>query len=153
MMGSVMQQSVFDGSKGVNIQMGQKTAMAGGELEDMKVDALQFPEKDYKKLGVATELKAMELVNGKKAYKILVQYPSGSKKTVYFDAQSSLKIREIETEGEASIVSDYDDYKVVNGVKIPHSVVITGAAPFPLSLQASAVEINGNIDANLFKAE
>jgi predicted Zn-dependent peptidase len=153
MMGSVMQQSVFDGSKGVNIQMGQKTAMAGGELEDMKVDALQFPEKEYKKLGVATELKGMELVNGKKAYKILVQYPSGSKKTVYFDAQSSLKIREIETEGEASIVSDYDDYKVVSGVKIPHSVVITGAAPFPLSLQATAVEINGSIDANLFKAE
>jgi predicted Zn-dependent peptidase len=153
MMGSVMQQSVFDGSKGVNIQMGQKTPMAGEELEDMKVDALQFPESHYDKLGVVAELKGMELVNGKKAYKIMARYPSGSKKTAYYDAESSLKVREIETEGEATIVSDFDDYKTVSGVKIPHSILITGAAPFPLSLQATTVEINGVMDGNLFKAE
>ncbi len=153
MMGNVIQQSVFDGEKGVNIQMGQKAPMEGADLEDMKVDAHLFPERFYKKLGVEAELKGMEMVEGKKAYKIVATYPSGNKKTQYFDAETSLKIREVEQKGEATVINDTGNYKEINGVKFPHSLIVTGAAPFPLTLETTDIEVNGTMDQSLFKVE
>jgi zinc protease len=153
MMGNVVQQSVFDGEKGVNIQMGQKAPMEGNDLEDMKVDAHLFPERFYKKLGVKAELKGIEMIDGKKAYKLVAEYPSGNKKTQYFDAETSLKIREIEQKGETTITNDLGDYKVVNGVKFPHSLTVTGAAPFPLKMETVGLEVNGTFEASMFKVE
>lgn len=153
MMGNIVQQSVFNGDAGYNMQMGKKTPMEGVDLEDMKVDAHLFPERFYKKLGVKTELKGMEMIDGKKAYKVVVEYPSGNKKIQFFDAETSLKIREIEQKGEATIINDLGDYKVINGVKFPHTLTVTGAAPFPLTLKTVTIEVNGDLDEEMFKVE
>ncbi|MCC6725177.1 MAG: insulinase family protein [Saprospiraceae bacterium] len=151
MMGNIIMQSIFDGEKGVNIQQGQKSVMEGADLEDMKIDAHLFPERFYEKFGVKTELKGIELVEGKKAYKIQVEYPSGAKKTHYFDMETSLKIREIEDKGGTLVTNDITSYKDVNGIKFPETVKITGALPFPLLMNTKEVEVNGEMDANLFK--
>jgi zinc protease len=127
--------------------------MEGNDLEDMKVDAHLFPERFYKKLGVKAELKGIEMIDGKKAYKLVAEYPSGNKKTQYFDAETSLKIREIEQKGETTITNDLGDYKVVNGVKFPHSLTVTGAAPFPLKMETVGLEVNGTFEASMFKVE
>ena len=153
MMGNIVQQSIFDGEKGVNVQMGQKAPMEGADLEDMKVDAHLFPERFYQKLGVKAELKGMEMLDGKKVYKLVIEYPSGNKKTQYFDAETSLKTREVEQKGEATVTNDLSNYKEVKGVKFPHSLTVTGAAPFPLTLETVAIEVNGTFEEGMFKVE
>lgn len=150
MMGNIIMQSVFDGEKGVNMQMGNKSKMEGAALEDMKIDGHVFPERFYEKLGVKTTLKGIELVEGKKAYKILIEYPSGSKKTHYFDLETSLKIREIEDKDGTLITNDITSYKEVDGIRFPEVVRITGIAPVPLTMTTIDVEINGEMDPNLF---
>jgi len=150
MMGNVILQSVFDGEKGTNMQMGNKSPMEGVALEDMKVDARLFPERFYKEIGVKTELKGIEMVEGKKAYKMLVTYPSGTKKTYYFDLESNLKIREIEEKEGTIITNDITSYKVVDGIKFPEVVSISGLMPIPLQMVTTSVEINGSMDASLF---
>lgn len=153
MMGNVIQESVFDGTKGINQQMGQKTPMEASQLEDMKADAHLFPERYYAQLGIKAELKGVEMIDGKKAYKILVVYPSGTKKTNYFDVETSLKIREIQQEEGATVTNDISDYKEVEGVKFPHKVTITGAAPFPLTMETTSIEVNPKLEEGFFKVE
>ncbi|MCF8246228.1 MAG: insulinase family protein [Saprospiraceae bacterium] len=150
MMGNIIMESIFDGEKGMNMQMGNKSAMEGASLEDMKIDAHLFPERFYEKLGVKTELKGIEMVEGKKAYKIQVEYPSGSKKTHYFDLETNLKIREIEDKDGNLVTNDITSYKEVDGIKFPEVVKITGLAPIPLLMTTKDVEINGEMDASLF---
>lgn len=150
MMGNIIMQSVFDGEKGINIQQGQKSPMEGTDLEDMKIDGHLFPERFYQQLGVKTELKGIEMIEGKKAYKIQVEYPSGAKKTHYFDMETSLKVREIEDKRGTLVTNDIKGYMDVNGIKFPASISITGVLPIPLTMSTKEVEVNGEMDANLF---
>ncbi len=153
MMGNVMQESIFNGSKGTQSQMGQSSPMDSTTLQDMHVDGYIFPERKYNELGVTTELKGIEVVDGKKAYKIIVTYPSGTKKTHYFDLETSLKIREIETQGGVTVTNDIGDYKDVDGIKFPHSTNINGAAPFPIKMETKSVTVNAQMSDDLFKIE
>ncbi len=153
MLGNIVQQSIFDGEKGISVSMGQSEVMEGDRLADMKIDGRIIPERFYKGLGVTSTLKGIELVNGKKAYRIDLLYPSGKKKVNYFDMESNLKIREIDYEGEFVITNEIGDYKEVNGIKLPHSVTVTGAMPVPLELKTTTVEVNTEISEEIFKVE
>ncbi len=153
MMGTIAQQSIFDGTKGVNVQMGQKIPMEPDQLEDMQIDSRLFPERYFAELGVKTELKGVEMVEGKKAYKVAIEYPSGTKKTDYFDVETSLKIREIEQNEGMTTTNDYSDYKVVDGIKIYHKVTIAGGFPVPLMMETKSIEVNSGIGDEVFKVE
>lgn len=69
--GSLINQQIFDGKKGIVIEMGEKKSMDRKQLEAMKIDALPFPELKYKELGVSAELVGFENVKGKKSYKVI----------------------------------------------------------------------------------
>ncbi len=153
MLGNIVQQSVFDGEKGISVNMGKSAPMEEKRLADMKIDSRIFPERFYGELGVTTTLRGIELVNGNKAYRVDILYPSGTKKVNYFDMESSLKIREVDYEGEVVITNDIGDYKEVSGIKFPHSVTVSGVMPIPLELKTSAVEVNTEISDELFKVE
>jgi hypothetical protein len=151
MMGNVIGETVYDGVKGVTMQMGQSEPMDEKKLEDMKIDGRLFPERLYEKLGVKTELKGIEAVGDKKAYKVVVEYPSGNKKTYYFDIATSLKIKEVRTEGDVVITSEITEYKEWNGIKFPNSITLSGAMPVPMTMVTKEVEVNGALDDALFK--
>ncbi len=154
MMGSTVQETTFDGEKGTQSQMGQSAPMEGEDLENMKVDSRLFPERFYKELGVMAELSGIEMVNGKKAYKVVATYPSGTKKTAFYDVETSLKAREIETAGEGMVITnDLSDYKAVSGIKFPHVVTISGAMPIPMKLEVKSIEVNGQLADEVFKVE
>ncbi len=150
MMGNVMQKSIYNNGKGTHFQMGQPQPMSEEELADMKFESYLIPEMGLLKEKVPVELKGMEVINGKPAYKIAVSFPSGSGKLLYFDAATSLKVREVEQRGETSVVNDYSDYRPFGDILFPVSVSITGVAPFPISMSATQVEINGDMAADTF---
>ena len=153
MLGNIIQQSVYDGNKGFTVNMGTAEPMSEDQLSDMKIDGRVFPERFYDELGVKTTLKGIELVEGDQAYRIDIEYPSGAKKTNYFDVDTKLKIRELDYQDGNIITKDIGDYKSIEGILFPHLISATGLMPVPLVMKTSVVEVNSEISAELFKVE
>jgi hypothetical protein len=153
MLGNIISQSIYDGKKGMTVNMGSAAPMDEQRAADMDIDARLFPERFYGKLGVKAELKGIELVDGKEAYRIDLTYPSGTKKTNYFDNTTYLKIREVETQEGRVITKNIGDYKTVDGDKIPHTNMVSGVMPIPLELKVTEVQANTEISEELFKVE
>ncbi|MFZ2899576.1 MAG: pitrilysin family protein [Saprospiraceae bacterium] len=152
--GNVMQKMVFNGENGGMEAMGQKMPMDDETKTGLREDATPFLEMYYAERGFKTVLAGIEMVEGKKAYRIDVESPSGRKKTQYFLTENSLKLREMEEQSgqgqTVTVVTDFADYKKVEGVMIPHQMTITGAMPMPLKMTVTNAEINGTIDPAAF---
>lgn len=151
MNGNVMQKVVFDGENGQISAMGQAQEMPEDMETEIKAAGQLFPELTYEKNGVKAELAGIEKIDGKNAYKMIIELPTGKKKTEFFDMETSLKVREIKTQNGATETMDFADYKEVDGVKFPHSQTMTGSMPMPLKLEVQSIEVNSGIEAEKFK--
>ncbi len=153
--GNVMQKMVYNGEKGAMEQMGQKMPMDAETATSVKEDGVLFAELSYLERGFTATLVGIETIEGKKAYQIDLTSPSGRKKTLYYLTENSLKVREVEVQGEGeqatTITTDYGDYKKVNGVLVPHEMTLAGLLPMPLKFKMDVVELNGTVDAALFQ--
>lgn len=61
-----------------------------------------------------------------------------------------------QTAGEKTVtmVTDFSDYKAVDGIMIPHKAVITGGMmPVPIEMITNSVEINKGINDSMFKVD
>lgn len=154
MNGNVVQKMAFNGENGAMEAMGQKMPMDDETKTGLKEDAVPFLEMYYAERGFKTVLAGIEMVEGKKAYRIDVESPSGRKKTQYFLTENSLKLREMEEQSgqgqTVTVVTDFADYKKVEGVLIPHQMTITGAMPMPLKMTVTSAQVNGTIDPGTF---
>ncbi len=154
-MGSaVMQKMVFDGSKAkMSGMQGAQEFTEGEQFESMKATASVCPEMDYAKNGFKLTVKGIEQVNGKDAY-VLEIAKASSTSIEYFDVESGLKVKTVATaegpQGAMQQVSEYSDYKEVNGVKFPYSLkqTISGMA---MNMTIESVEVNQPIDDALFQ--
>lgn len=158
MSGMVLQEQIFDGAKMKSGQMGQsKVITEGEELEKMKEQAKMFSVLDYSSGDYKTELKGMEDVDGQKAYKLSVTDPRGDKTTEFYNIESNLLIRTVsvmEAQGQTvTQTTDFKDYKEVDGIMIPHTMVVSGAMPMPITMTTEMVEINKTINDDVFKVE
>ncbi len=153
--GMTLMKQVYDGEKGVGEQQGQTMALEGEDLASLKDQAVLFPERNYAAGGYNMEVKGMEDVNGKACYKLAVVKPSGAKSTEYYDKETGLKVKEVQTaevQGQSSTTTfEYADYKTVNGINVPYSVTISGPMPAPIVMKATEIKINGAVDPILFK--
>lgn len=153
--GMTLMKQVYDGEKGVGEQQGQTMALEGEDLASLKDQAVLFPERNYAAGGYTMEVKGMEDVNGKACYKLAVVKPSGAKSTEYYDKETGLKVKEVQTaevQGQSSTTTfEYADYKTVNGINVPYSVTISGPMPAPIVMKATEIKINGAVDPMLFK--
>lgn len=149
MNGQVMQKQVYDGNKAIATGMEGEKALEGEELEEMKGSTIAFPVLKYAEMGFKSVLTGVEMIEGKKAYKVSVEKPNGLKFTEYYDMETSLKIRTIEATGETV---DLFDYKAINGILFPHLTKVSGGqAPMPMEMKTTAIEVNGSIDESVFK--
>jgi zinc protease len=155
MQGMTLMKQVYDGEKGMAEQQGNQMPLEGSDLEDIKEQAVLFPERQYGTDGYPVEIKGMEDVNGVSCYKLVVVKPSGTKNTEYYDKTSNLKVKEIQTsvsQGETvTNTLEYSDYKQVDGITIPHTISLSGPMPTPIVMKATAVKVNSSIDPSLFK--
>ena len=158
MMGMTVQEQKYDGMKGLNAQMGQKKVITEGpELEEMKAQAKMFEQQMYGDAGYKLEIKGIENVEGANCYKVIVTTPKGDVTTEFYDIKTNLLSRSVKTAGEgekmATITNDFKDYKSVEGIMVPHSISISGAMPVPMVLEATTIEINKRVAADVFKVE
>jgi len=156
MNGMTVNQQKFDGEKGQLTQMGQKQELKGAELEDMKRQAVLFPELTYKEDGYSMELKGIEKIDGENAYRIVLS-KGETKFTEYFSVKTSLKLRSINTQdssaGRVTVTNDYSAYDEVDGIKFPHQLTTVGVMPIPIEMKISSIAINKGIDDSVFSIE
>ncbi len=151
-----IQKQIFDGVKGKQSGMQGSKEITGVELEDLKAEAIMNQEMQYEKLGYKLNLKGIEVVNGSEAYVLDLLSSTGKKSTEWYDVTSGLKVKASSTTtnetGPMTQVSEYSDYKNIDGIKYPGSISITGT-PMPLKLKLESVDVNKGIKDSEFNAD
>jgi hypothetical protein len=104
---------------------------------------------DYKAKGHSVELLGTEDLEGTECYKIKVTRKNSGEQTLFIDKDSYMVLRSVQKikamGQETQQVSDFSDYKEVNGVKIPFSLS-QGMG----TIVMSSVKINEPIDSAVF---
>jgi zinc protease len=148
-MGTIVKQK-FDGKNGFVEQQGRKTEMDTEERAEKQKEKGLFPETYLEK--EAINLISLISINGTDAYKIQVTGKNDSFR--YYDAENAMLIRtedEKDSQGQKlTQVSDYSDYKAVNGVMIPHTRTISAGSQV-ITFVASEIKINEGVSKKDFK--
>lgn len=147
-------QQVFDGKTAweANPMVGLRE-VSGAELAAIKREADFYGALNYKKNFSKLEVKGKEKVGNSDAY-VLVATPSeGKPEKHYFDVSTGLLVRadaERETaQGEIATETLYEDYKDVDGVKIPMTMKITNPQ-FSFVLKMIEVKTNVKVEDSKF---
>lgn len=152
----VMQKVVSDGKGAAMTSQGQKIPLDAALKELSLFEALIVPETMLAKMNVKTTLKTIESVNGSEAYVVDYSFPAGGKMTSYFDVKTGLKVQTTlfvqSPQGEMAVPTQYQDFKEVNGVKLPHTM-IQAMGPSKLKFEATSAEANIALDDTIFKVE
>lgn len=147
---------VFDGQKGVIIQMGQKTPMGEGDIADARTQTDMLYEMNYEKYGVKAELKGIDVQNGEEVYVMEVKKPDGAIVTDYYSVNTGLKTRTVAVEntedGTMTQETTFKEYKEINGVKFPWLITqVIGPQSFDISL--NEIKVNPTLSDADFLVE
>lgn len=144
-MGQVFSKIVFDGEKGYQEAMGQRSDLPADEVEKAKAATAPFADVAYKN----GKLDRIEALNGKNAYVIK---HNGSE--IFYDVKTGLKIQEVTSvkspQGDVKVPAIFSDYKEVNGVKFPHSIN-QKMGPMDLNFVIKEIKINEGVSDKDFK--
>ncbi len=145
-MGQVFQKVVFDGTKGYQEAQGKRKDLSDKEIEEAKKNVVPFTDLLYKDGKVVR----IEPLDGKNAYVI----KSGDTEAFY-DIKSGLKVKEVKTvtgpDGkEIKVPTIFSNYKVVNGIKFPHSIG-QKMGPMDLKFNVTDIKINEGVSDEDFK--
>jgi hypothetical protein len=139
---------VFDGSTGWSSDpMSGLRELTGVELAQLKRSADFYQEINLKNHYTKLEVKGKEKVGAYETYLIEATPQEGSPEKFYFDVNTGLLVRQ---DGEAEgpqgkmLMETYmDDYKVVDGVKIPHTLKQVNPA---MTMVIKFAEIKSNVE-------
>jgi len=118
----------FDGTAGWYVDPDEGPQDLPAEaLGAVKLEAEFNREIRLKELLPKLVLSGTAKVNGRDAYVVEAPHDDGSIEKFYFDAQSGLMARDempvdVPDEGKTTVVNDFDDYREVDGVKLPFTV-------------------------------
>ena len=149
----VMQQIIYDGTRGKKNGMNGEDVLLDQELEDAKQSAVPFPEVAYQELDYGALLNGVVDLDGRKCNRLLVKKAAGGAFTEYYDAETHLKVRRTEMQateqGTMQVTTDFKDYKAVDGILFPHT--IEQNVGVNMHFTAKTIEVNKIIDDAVFK--
>ncbi len=150
------QVTLYDGEKGAVVVNGQSNPLVGEALETLKNQSLFFPFLDFSKNGITAELKGVEKVSGKDAYKVELTMPNGDKTINYYDVESGLLAQQESTlktpQGAFTQTIMMSDYKDFDGVKVAQKLV-QNVGPMTNELSLLSAEFNTNIEDARFEVK
>jgi len=154
--GGMQQTTIFDGTKGKQIAMGNEVPLKGDDLLETKLEATLNLFLDYKKHGITAELTGMEKVGGEDAYKVTLTLPNDSKWLQFYDVDSDLFVKQTQTkktpQGTFTVSITFDDYRDVEGVLYPHKFNQT-VGPQSMDMEVESILINSGLDDSLFEVK
>jgi len=129
--------------------------ITGNQLENMLNASFPSPFLNYKEAGAKVEIAGKEKLGEKDAI-VLVHTPkTGSVSRLYFDPQTWQLIRSVakvnvpEAGGDIERTTDPSDYRDVDGVKLPFTVVVNDPRQ-SVTIRLQKVEHNKPLDDALF---
>lgn len=148
-MGTLMKQN-FDGEKGYMVQQGQKIPMDEKDVSSRKSTKGLFEELFMESSNL--ELDSKTTIDGTDVYKIKVTKDDKSSYR-YYDVETGYLLRTEETneaQGQSiTTVTDYSNYKEVDGVMMPHTMKVT-AGPQAFTFETTEVKINEGVTVEDF---
>jgi len=93
-----------------------------------------------KKSKIAVAFVGHAQVNGKDALQLEVSAPTGVKRQVFFDPQTHLIVKETATVGGVEEQVLFDDYRAVDGVKLPYKIELhRGSESYVIAVTRAAI--------------
>jgi zinc protease len=157
--GNVMQEQVINGQRIKITQMGRSQLLEGEGVAGLLKQADVFHELKLLQLSDFMELKTPTIVNGKKCFRIDINYGDGAMYSLYFDMETGFKVREDNPlmlgDVETRQFMDYDQYEEVgNGLVFAKKMTLTGPSmPTPLIMNAHKVIVNPTFEDQIFTIE
>lgn len=156
--GNPVMKSVYDGTTGYQMQMGQKQDMSADDINDKKAvkglfEQLYYIAPDYK-----LQVKGIEKAGTEDAYVVLITLPSGKVRTEYYDVKTGYLVKASETTKEngqeISQTMEFSDYKKTGDISIPYKIVLTVASPVgsqELVMKINEAKLNEGVTEADFK--
>ena len=129
--------------------------ITGNQLDNMLNASFPSPFLSYKEAGGKVEVAGKEKLGDRDAVVLVYTPKTGSVARLYFDAQTWLLIRSVgkvnvpEAGGDIEQTTDPSDYRDVDGVKVPFTLVMTSPVQ-SVTIRLQKVEHNKPIDDALF---
>ncbi len=141
-------QTIYDDSLATVIVMGDTQQIDRRGLTDLRDQALIFPEISYLQNGYTATFVASDIINASQVYVLDIVGPQGIAKTEYYDAATWLKVRTVVNRGEVAAINDYRDYRAVDGILFPFTIISQGLVEQPLQFVVESIELNQPVDAD-----
>ncbi len=117
------------------------------------------PLVDYAAKGYKASLQGKDTINNKEAWKIQLTNDAGKNITSYIDTKTNLLIQTRQmvegggrrNSGPTEVITDYSDYKDVDGVMFPQTIAAEGTGMGAGSMTFDKIEINQPVDEKLYK--
>lgn len=151
MNGNVVSMQVYNGEKGKMRSPQGEQMLEGESLAQLKESAPIFPELTYGD-DTKLELKGIETVNGKDAYKLIVTKPSGTSTTFYYGVDDGLKYKEVTQMPQGSMSTVYSNYEKVDGILFPMQMK-QSMGPQSFDIKVESIEVNAGISDDRFAIE
>ena len=154
--GEMAMDQVFDGTNGwiSNSMQGEQT-MAGAQLDSAKNAYFPSPLLGYKEHGMTIALEPSQKLGDRDAYVILLTPKTGAPSKLFFDKTTFLLVRTVsrsqnpQTGEDVESVSDSDDYREVNGLKVAHTMY-QSAGGQTVTMKFAKIEDNVPVDDSVF---
>jgi len=130
---------------------GELATLVGAEGGQLEAAAQYYNSRlvNPKKEKMALEFVGNVQVRGKDALEVEVSSATGVKRQVFFDPETHLVVKEAATVGGAEEALLYEDYRAVEGVKLPGKIELDrGGAKYDITLTRAM--INGSIGERVF---
>src|SRR5216684_2495672 len=130
---------------------GELGTLVGPEGMQLEAAAQYYNSRllNLKKNKITLALVGHAQVRGKDALQLEVTTATGVKRQVFFDAQTHLIAKEAATVGGVEEEVLYDDYRTVDGVKLPHKIELHRGSD-KYNIEVSRAAINGTVGERVF---
>jgi hypothetical protein len=130
---------------------GEISTLLGAEALQMEAAAQYYNVRleSLAKRKVGAAYKGESQLHGRAAQEVELTYPTGVQWRIFFDPQTHLILAEMAQIAGIPREIYYDDYRVVNGVKVPYKIELTrGTANY--SINVTRVGVNETIGERVF---
>ena len=145
----VMQQS-FDGSKGYQVQRGQKKDMDEKEIKEAQDEKGVIPQLYYITNDFVTSYLGTGKVGDEECYKLKITKPSSKVSIEYYSTKTGLLMKEESTSEDGEESTTYSNYQKVGNLMFPFTIVqMQGEQEFNLTVKE--IKVNEGVTEEDFK--
>lgn len=154
--GEVVQEIIYDGTKGIKIVGDESQDIIGNELIKLSFDAIMNLILEPEKYDVILRYGGLEKILERDVYKIILTLPNGSEWIQYYDMETGLKLRDskdiITPQGKFQQVTEFDDYRSIDGIRYPLRIK-QYLGNQTLDFTVESIQINTGIANDVFVIE